>query len=263
MSEQLHTLSDGDLRLLAGALRSGRLSAPFNSLGIRRILDERTAAPAAASLQAWADQGFSEQQIATLLELLVSDRRLRPQLVEHLDLVTTGPDIHGATHRDTGVVVRELFGGAASSVLIAGFAIYQGQQVFQVLADRMQERPELKVRIFAEVHRPIGDTTISSELVRRFAAQFRTRQWPADRPLPSLFYDPRSLEMGADKRSSMHAKCIIVDGRAVFISSANFTEAAQERNIEVGALIHSISIAERLTRFFDSLLNEGMFLSVL
>jgi hypothetical protein len=42
-------------------------------------------------------------------------------------------------------------------------------------------------------------------------------------------------------------------------SSANFTEAAQERNIEIGLLLHSTAIAGRLTRFFDALCASGQF----
>jgi phosphatidylserine/phosphatidylglycerophosphate/cardiolipin synthase-like enzyme len=84
-----------------------------------------------------------------------------------------------------------------------------------------------------------GDTSTAAEIVRRFAHRFQTRQWPPDRPLPHVFYDPRSLDLTADKRACLHAKCIVVDGESVFISSANFTEAAQERNIEVGLLVDS------------------------
>ena len=46
----------------------------------------------------------------------------------------------------------------------------------------------------------------------------------------------------------------MVDGKHVFVSSANFTEAAQERNIEVGLLVQSRAVAERVCRFFNALL---------
>jgi hypothetical protein len=51
---------------------------------------------------------------------------------------------------------------------------------------------------------------------------------------------------------------IVVDGKAVFISSANFTEAAQERNIEMGLLVRSRWLAERVTRHFETLLLAGL-----
>lgn len=261
MTEYLRYLSDTDLRDLVSALRSGRLSSPYRSLSVQRILQGNTATAIAAHMQELANGGFDSGQIAATLELLVSDRQFRSRMEDQLDLVTTGPDARGVVNRDTSVVVRELFANATTSVLIAGFAIYQGQVVFQALADRMQEKPQLKVRIFVDIPRPFTNTTSTAELIRRFADRFRSQQWPVDRPLPAIFFDPRSLDAHGDKRACMHAKCVVVDGRSVLVTSANFTEAAQQRNIEVGVLVHSQSIAERLTRFFDSMLNEGLLAS--
>jgi phosphatidylserine/phosphatidylglycerophosphate/cardiolipin synthase-like enzyme len=66
-----------------------------------------------------------------------------------------------------------------------------------------------------------------------------------------------------DKRACLHAKCIVVDGESVFVSSANFTEAAQERNIEVGVLLRSRLLADRLVLHFDTLLAQSMLTPVL
>ena len=74
-----------------------------------------------------------------------------------MDLVTTGPEARGVTGRDTSVVVRELFAHAERSVLVVGYAIYQGQQVFRALADRMQDLPQLQVRMFLDVQRLHGE----------------------------------------------------------------------------------------------------------
>jgi phosphatidylserine/phosphatidylglycerophosphate/cardiolipin synthase-like enzyme len=43
------------------------------------------------------------------------------------------------------------------------------------------------------------------------------------------------------------------------VSSANFTEAAQQRNIEVGLRLRSTSVAGRIVRFFESLVTSGHF----
>ena len=58
-------------------------------------------------------------------------------------------------------------------------------------------------------------------------------------------------------RAVLHAKCVVIDGRIAFVSSANFTEAAQERNIEVGVLVRSELIAERIINFFTALISTG------
>jgi uncharacterized delta-60 repeat protein len=130
--------------------------------------------------------------------------------------------------------------------------------VFQALADMMLEHPDLEVKMFLDIQRRPGDTTAESELVRRFATNFRNQEWPEARPVPTVFYDPRSLELSPPSRSCLHAKCVAVDRRLLFVSSANFTEAAQERNLEVGVLIHSPSVAEQLVNHFDTLLSAGV-----
>jgi hypothetical protein len=105
--------------------------------------------------------------------------------------VTSGPDVAGAT-RDTGVVLRELFSEAEHRVLVVGFAVQQGHEIFAALADRMRHRADLAVRLCLDIRRALGDTTRSNALLRRFAERFVRQEWPGPR-LPDLFYDPRSL----------------------------------------------------------------------
>ncbi|MGA2499261.1 MAG: DISARM system phospholipase D-like protein DrmC [Tepidisphaeraceae bacterium] len=265
MNDALLKLATADLGELADALLGNRLSPPFSAITLQRLLPSAIAEAAAVALQQLADEGLGARQIAVILQLLRDDRLRRPLVEDLVTLVTTGPEAVGVTNRDTSVVVRELFSHARHSVMVAGYAIHQGQHVFQSLADRMQERPELEVRMFLDIQRGPGDRSSESELVRRFAGRFQKHQWPKDRPLPWVYYYPRALDLAADARSCLHAKCIVVDAEAAFVSSANFTEAAQERNIEVGMLIRSATLAERLALHFKALvdcgcLNQIMFL---
>ena len=263
MTEHLLQLCECDLREIAAALRANRLTPPITAIGLQRLLASCVAGAVAGELQQMIEQGLTPHQLALLLELIAKDRSQRPTLEDAIDLVTTGPEAVGLTNRDTSVVVRELFAHAEKSVLVAGYAVYQGQHVFAALADRMQALPHLSVRMFLDVQRGPGDTSTDAEIVRRFAHRFQTQQWPPDRLLPKVFYDPRSLDLAPDKRACLHAKCIVVDGESVFVSSANFTEAAQERNIEVGLLLRSRSLADRLVLHFDTLLAQSLLTPVL
>lgn len=258
MTQTLLTLASSDLREIATAIRAQRLSLPFSVVSLQRIVPGAIVEAVAAELQMLADVSGGADAVAGMLELVVKDRVKRPMVEDVIDVVTTGPEASGVTNRDTSVVVRELFTNARHSVLVAGYAVYQGQRVFGALADRMQEVPKLNVRMFLDVARGPGDTSTISELVLRFASRFKTDQWPEGRPLPEVFFFPRSLATDGEKRSSLHAKCIVIDRAVAFVSSANFTEAAQERNIEVGLLIHSPLIAEKLERHFESLVAEGL-----
>ena len=108
--------------------------------------------------------------------------------------------------------------------------------MFEELGRRMDELPDLHVRIFLNVARKAEDTVSPAEIVSGFVQKFKVHNWPAGCRLPELYYDCRSLT-AAEGPVSLHAKCIVIDGREIFISSANFTEAAQHRNIEVGVLV--------------------------
>ncbi|MSP93589.1 MAG: phospholipase, partial [Myxococcales bacterium] len=125
------------------------------------------------------------------------------------------------------------------------------------LAKRMDEEPKLVVRVFANIHRKHHDETPSIALVREFTKRVRDDVWPGDR-LPEVFYDPRSLETDGHKRAVLHAKAVVVDGRWTLLTSANFTEAAQERNIEAGVVIDDKQLAERVTRQFDQFVEAGV-----
>lgn len=155
------------------------------------------------------------------------------------------------------MVVRELFAEAEDSVLVAGFAVYQGREVFRRLAERMVERPGLRVLLCLDVHRALGETTTETEVVGHFAWKFVAHDWPDGYPLPAVCYDPRSIDLAAAKKSSLHAKCVVVDRRVAFVTSANFTEAAQSRNVEVGVLVQSPRFAGRLADHFECLQRGG------
>ena len=47
-------------------------------------------------------------------------------------------------------------------------------------------------------------------------------------------------------RASLHAKVVVVDHIKLFLTSANFTEVAQQRNIEMGLLSHAAYLAKQV-----------------
>jgi hypothetical protein len=130
MSQQLFRLSDHDLRGLAAAIRSHRIAPPWTALALQRLLPSSVCEDAATELRLLADQGLSGDQLAAMLEFVVGDREHRRTEAETIELVTSGPEGPGIANRDTSVVLRGLFAQAESSVLVAGYAVYQGQRVW-------------------------------------------------------------------------------------------------------------------------------------
>jgi phosphatidylserine/phosphatidylglycerophosphate/cardiolipin synthase-like enzyme len=61
----------------------------------------------------------------------------------------------------------------------------------------------------------------------------------------------------------MHAKFLIADEERSFITSANFTEAAQTRNIEVGAELTSSHEPKALSMYFKRLIEAHILVPLL
>lgn len=253
----LLALSASDLAALKEALRTGRLPAPYLPTLIERIVPGAVSGDIATALQGIASTGVNREGLVAALGLLAAARSQQPSIDELVELVTTGPETGAVTCRDTQIVVQDLFRNAEHSVLVAGYELYQAEPVFRTLAARMAEEPRPSVRMFLNVKRPIGDTSTDGQLIAAFAHRFRANHWPSGQALPEIYYDPRSLSLDSKRKAVLHAKCIVVDGRTAFVSSANFTEAAQERNIEVGVLVRSQILAERLAAFFSALIATG------
>ena len=187
MDHPILCLLPSDLRALVAGLRTGHLCPPYAPASVQRMLNGSVAAEVSTGLQELAASGLPPAGIACALELLATGYENRPPIEDVVDLVTTGGGASGGGNRTTSVVVGELFRNAQQSVLVAGYAVYQGQKVFQALADRMQGSPNLDVRLFLDVQRRQGNTSAPAELVREFAQRFRTSQWPIGRPLPQVF----------------------------------------------------------------------------
>jgi len=166
MLSSLHRLSTEDLRQLAGALRSGWVAPPFSSLTLRNSVPEAMAGSVATDLQTATEAGLSPSQMAEVVQLIVSDREQRASAEGLIDLVWTGPDMPGIVNRDTRVVVREMFRGARQSVLLAGYAVYQGQVIFKALAERMDQNPQLRVQMFFVDNNPRGHHSSSEPVTR-------------------------------------------------------------------------------------------------
>jgi phosphatidylserine/phosphatidylglycerophosphate/cardiolipin synthase-like enzyme len=131
-------------------------------------------------------------------------------------------------------------------------------------ADAMDARPELRVRIFANVERKDGPKYAQLEAadwVNRFRSHFSNKLWPGKR-LPELYYDPRSLAPDPGERAILHAKCVVIDDTQVFLTSANFTQAGQQRNLEAGLRLEHPALARDLTAQFDALVQTGALLPI-
>lgn len=245
------------LRALADSLRVGPLALGMSRPALAGIVGPERAQAVVTYLEGLQAEGFTLPLLARTVEILAEARGRWPDPGQVLALVLSGPEMPGAIAADTATTVASLIEEAAGEILLLSYAVHQGQSLFERLAARMRVDPELKVRLYLDIARGQTDTSLEGEIIRRFLREFWTKQWPWPER-PAILYDPRSLVMGSPARASFHAKGLIVDRRTAFLTSANFTTAAQDRNIEAGVLLRYPPLARQMAEHLEQLQNSGL-----
>lgn len=246
-------ISTSNLIAFATALDAGWISAASPDTQFHTYAGDQ-----ASALREWLRElsatGFTPAQGARLV-LAVQAGRERDQSLAP-DLVVSGPDVPGVPTADTYAVVQSLFQEATTEVVIAGYAFYNARRLFERLAEQRDKHPDLKILMHVDVPRKHGDTTSGTALLARYAEEFREKHWPW-LPMPEIYFDPRALQTETRAHASMHAKMVAIDRRKILITSANFTEAAQQRNVELGVLCSLPYLAERVCNYFAGLRQSG------
>ena len=259
--ELLGRLSSADLFAVSDSLRSGSLSSGISRSVLAGIIGHVRAPALGSYLEGLHGEGFTSLQLARLVETIAKARVHWPDPGQLFSLVLSGPEVSGDAIADTATTVRTLIEEAKREIWLISYAVHQGQTLFERLAARMRENRDLRVSLYLDISRGQSDSSLDSEIVGRFAQKFWTKQWPwPDKP--SIFYDPRSLSLESTARTSFHAKGVVVDQQVVLLTSANFTEAAQQRNVEAGILIRYKPLVKQFVRHLEGLRTGGQLAAI-
>ena len=159
---------------------------------------------------------------------------------ESLELVWTGPSPQGAAMRRTDQALMDVIDGAGTSLTIATYVAYEVPNVADSLANA--RRRGVRVRLVLESEHESRQDPF--EALQRAVPDAELYRWPT--------------EQRQDQRGSMHVKCAVADAQVAFISSANLTGYAMERNMELGVLIRGGALPKRIEEHFDGLVREGV-----
>lgn len=265
----LSAVTEQDLHALVAALDRGDIRAPVSATSLQ-----------ANGFGHFCDAlrpylGLGPEGIRAIALVALAERRNRR--VPKLTLVWTGEDPGVSHSRHTRVVLPELFAQAQEHVLIAGYSIDRGAEVFAALYRSMAER-EVTADLFVDVGQlaerlrqaargagmdwshlsaPLEAAAGNIARGRAVAGLFYKLMWPFGDPRPAVYFDPRT----AEKHSlvSMHAKCVVIDHEYTLITSANFTDRGQSKNIEAGVAIEDRAFAASLERQWLNLVDAGVF----
>lgn len=159
-----------------------------------------------------------------LQALRVQHDEMRPRLLE-AELVATLPPETPGIARPTERVVREMLERPAKEIILLGYE-FTDRDLMRLLADAASR----------------GANVIMICDRGRGSIQRVLDTWPSGTRPPRLFLDRKRT--GGAPYASMHAKCLLVDGSDLLVTSANFTFHGLHGNIEIGVRLSGSPAAE-------------------
>ncbi|KAA0232764.1 MAG: hypothetical protein JJLCMIEE_03572 [Acidimicrobiales bacterium] len=159
-----------------------------------------------------------------------------------VEVVVTGPNSPVAPVRLTSEVVRRLIDDAKHRVMLVSYAAYQVDSVIKAL-DRAVDERGVTVQLILE-----SSENLDGGGGAHAYAKYVVYEWPPADRVPH--------------EAKLHAKAVIVDGRDVLLTSANMTNAAYSKNIELGVLCRGGNTARHVQEHFDGLISTGVLQAV-
>lgn len=193
---------------------------------IRSILSPVVVAPALDELQAilTVTPDISGRDVGIMLAAASAASKQEANIASSVELVWTGPDTGLVPIRQTEQVLTGLIDEAKNRLFVVSFVAYRLGPVIEALQRAVSRGVQLRILLEQFSDRGGSVTTDSMKTLKSNVPQAIIYEWNRDL---------HTKEGGA----SVHAKCAVADGRLAFVTSANLTEAAMERNMELGVLL--------------------------
>lgn len=235
-------VSPSKVRTVASALRG--LTSP-NAAPSANTLAETPAARAAVArvVAAWSLVQASGDEVAgTLLGASEARRRVEREL--SVELVWTGPTTRFVPTRRTEQVLLDLIASATTDLFLVSFVAYDVRSIVTAMNEGASRGVRLRILLEASTEHG-GTLNVDPAATMRASVPVAELFTWRDRPEP--FVDGK-----------VHAKVAVVDGARAFITSANLTGHALEKNMEAGVLINGGPVPKTLSDHLQALIDVGV-----
>jgi phosphatidylserine/phosphatidylglycerophosphate/cardiolipin synthase-like enzyme len=200
-------------------------------------------------LDMWQTQAAAvpPEAVALALRTALHAERARRES-QGVEIAWTGPATEGHPFRRTEQAVLQVLDSAQERITLVSYAVYRIPHVCGALV--RAARRGVRISVIVETpDRLEGENEYSTlrALGTEAAACSAVYYWPKD-------------QRGRDdhgKLGILHVKCVVADGRWLFLSSANLTEYAFTINMELGVLVTGGHLPGQVQAHFDRLVVAG------
>ena len=223
--------SDNDQRIIANLL----ITDHGSSIHIKKLS------------QLILEEQLNPKEIALIFDSFQAYHDMMPK--NEVSLVWSGPNLHGVPMRMTMQVVLEMIDQSKKQLFLSSFSFYKIASVI----DSFERAIARGVKLSLLLETPQSSHyKIKWDPLKDFNEYIQSNAsfyiWP---------YRNRMIN-GDEQTGSLHAKFILQDNSKLFISSANLTQAAMDRNIELGVIIEAQDVIGKLQNQIDSLIKENV-----
>jgi len=235
------SLPDGALDSLERLLKSGASdSAVLDGVPTDAFREQASALLAARD-------GAGVDSAAVALAVAAAREQGRSAQAQRVSIVWTGPETSAVAMRRTDQALLELIAMARERLIVVSFAVYKVPEVAAALVASAQRGCDVAVVLESEAESGGRVTFEMSQALGSEVAEHAT-----------LYTWPRELrpDVGSGKHASLHAKCAVADGERLLVSSANLTEYAFTKNIELGLLVEGGDVPRRVQAHLEALVDS-------
>lgn len=182
---------------------------------------------------------------AALLTAAASERASRSR--QQVEVVWTGPDSETVPFRQTEQVILQILDSATNRITLVSYAVYAIPRIREALVRAAARGVQITV-ILETPDRVSSENEYSTlrAMGPEVASCSRVYYWPMEKR-------PKA----GPKVGILHVKCVVADGRWLFVTSANLTDYAFSINMELGLLLTGGSLPNETSALFDDLIASG------
>jgi cardiolipin synthase len=224
---------------LAGLVRAGAPHSELRNWAINPGLRARVE----RLLTVWKPDSVTAAELAGLL-IGASIAYGAAMAVERVELVWTGPASVEVSTRKTAQALLQVIDAARKKLFITSFVAYEVPSILDALRRALARN--VRVSMLLELSEHHGGALSVDSIGKMKTA------------LPAAHILTWRQKADAFAGGKVHAKCAVADEHICFISSANLTSHAMEKNMEAGILIVGGPVALNLHRHLDALRTTGV-----
>ncbi len=161
-------------------------------------------------------------------------------------LVWTGPDTNLVPVRRSEQVLLEIIDSAEETLFLVSFVLVNIPKIEEAIRKALARDVDVRMLLESEDK---NDSAPFKSTIDRLLKEI---------PGLTLYVWPREKRESVDSGfARVHAKCIVADQSNAFLTSANLTSAALDRNIEMGVKIRNGNVPKTIYQQFMALIRSG------